>query len=74
MSNGDQQMNCVLEVCCGPHTQEQYEALEAMIEHDLGKGPHKADVIAEWVLKTFDLAPAGSLSAFKAEVARLARL
>lgn len=73
MSNGDQQLNCVLEVCCEAHSDAQYEALEAQIEHDLGKGPYKADVIAQWILTTYDLAPHGSLSAFKAEIARLAR-
>lgn len=74
MSNGDQQMNCILEVCCESHSKAQYDALEAQIKHDLGHGPLAADLMAEWILRHYDLAPVGSLSLFKAEIARLARL
>ena len=74
MSNGDPILNCVLEVCCDASSEAQYEALAQMLTHDLGPAPHKPEAVATWVLQHFDLAPKGSLSALKREVARLARL
>lgn len=73
MSNGDdQQMNCVLEICCEAHSEKQYEALALKIAHDLPNGGDP-DTMAKWILKHFDLAEVGTLSAFKASIARVAK-
>lgn len=63
-------LNCILEVCCG--------AIEA--EHGLAKlmqregvAPDEARHAARCLMEYFDLAPKGSLSVFKQEIARLAR-
>lgn len=60
---------CILGVCCPPGSQEQVDALAAEMEKD-GVGDRKT---AAWVLKHFDLAPAGSLAQFKNDVAKMAR-
>lgn len=65
--------NCVLAVCCPPGSARQRAALaDEMIA---GTGCDKAEAarMAEWVIGTFDLAPAGTLQAFKDSVAKLAR-
>lgn len=79
--------NCILEICCAPGSAEQRAALTDEILAskclDLSNGGGglssrlDKDVVAEsvalWISETFDLAPKGSLVAFKKEVARLAR-
>ncbi len=78
--------NCILEVCCAPNSAKQRAALrdelmDAGVMHrtdairNLSADDHKliAGAFADWLADTFDLAPKGSLVAFKAEIARLAR-
>lgn len=69
MSNG-QQMNCILEVCCD--LVRAKTALAAALAAD-GLDPQSAAKAAAYVLDHFDLARRGTLAAFKADVARLAR-
>lgn len=64
-------LNCILEVCCGGEAAEVRMA-EAMIE--AGACDKKdARKCAKWIRESFDLAPAGALTEFKREIARLAR-
>lgn len=75
MSDGeltDEQANCVLEVCCGKDG-KQLQALTGALQQRIGLDAHHALAVATWVVTTFDLAPKGSLYAFKQEIARLAR-
>lgn len=80
--------NCILEVCCGPNSEKQRAALAAEILEagclETGAEPSPAnrakvdrerlaENVAAWIQETFDLAPKGSLVAFKSEIARLAR-
>lgn len=80
--------NCILEVCCAPNSERQREALAAellesgVLETGAEPAPASrakvdreriAEHVATWIAETFDLAPKGSLVAFKAEIARLAR-
>lgn len=63
--------NCILQVCCPP------EAATAALAREMVKDgvceKEYAPKIAAWINQHFDLAPAGSLTAFKAEIKRLAR-
>ena len=61
---------CILGVCCPPGSDAQTVALRDAMERD---GVTDAASAAVWVLKTFDLAPHGSLTQFKADVAKMAR-
>lgn len=65
---------CILGVCCPPGSQEQIDALasELSVAHPDMEVPY-AQKAAAWVLKNFDLAPAGSLSEFKREIAAVIR-
>lgn len=75
--------NCILAVCCPPGSDNQRAALAEEMAIALSNPPssesaviisrEKWDRIAGWVLKNFDLAPAGSLQPFKDAIAKLAR-
>lgn len=71
MSISDPVLNCVLEVCCGAARAEVTLA-KAMVKAGVCEEQH-AKQCAEWLYEYFDFAPKGSLKAFKAEIARLAR-
>ncbi len=77
MSNGDDNddaiRNCVLEVCCGEDGR-QARALTKQLMHGIPQLSHDhAVAVSNWLTMTYDLAPVGSLYAFKQEIARLAR-
>lgn len=61
--------NCVIGACCPPAARQ--EALAKFLSAYTDE--QSASACAEQMLKHFDLAPAGTLTAFVAEVARLAR-
>jgi len=65
---------CILGVCCPPLSEQQYEALASELVKGAGCEAAHARTVAEWLLKHFDLAPAGSLSALKADIAKMARV
>jgi hypothetical protein len=65
--------NCLLGVCCRARSAGQKAALAEQMVEDLGCDPKEAKKYAAWIANTFDLAPSGSLEAFKSEVAKLAR-
>ena len=70
----DQQANCILEVCCGGATSKQVEALTEVAAHEFPwMTPGQAKQVAEWVCRNWDLAPKGTLYAFKQAIARLAK-
>lgn len=72
MSNGH--ANCIFAVCCPPESEARVKALaEEMAEQVREGAVGSYEDIARWVLKNYDLAPPGSLQAFKDEIARLAR-
>lgn len=71
MGISDPVKNCLLEVCCGAKAAEKLFARQ-MVEQNICD-MDVATRCAAWVYEYFDLAPAGSLTAFKAEIARLAR-
>lgn len=77
MSNGH--ACCVLEVCCPPRSERQKKALAAEMMKAFGwddeMTSYQVDplTLAAWIVNNYDLAPAGSLSAFKGTIARLAR-
>jgi len=83
MSNGndeDTRANCILEICCAPGSIEQKKALAdelleaGALELEAGALPReRASNLAVWILERYDLAPKGSLSAFKKAIARHAR-
>jgi hypothetical protein len=63
--------NCLLQVCCGA-TEAQALYAKLLVE----KGICKDDVaraVAADLFEQFELAPKGSLTAFKAEIARVAK-
>lgn len=69
---------CWLGLCCPP--EQQIAALADEIDKGTGLGASVtsesrgwANVVAAWVLDNFDLAPKGSLQAFKDAVRDLAR-
>lgn len=69
---GDPVLNCVLAVCCPPLSQGQHDALARFLVDD-GLDASYADQCAKIMLKHFDLAPQGSLQAFKDAIAACAR-
>jgi len=70
----DQQQNCILEVCCGGPNSKQVKALTDVAEHALPFLSHEqAGEVAEWIARNWDLAPKGTLYAFKQAIAKLAK-
>lgn len=70
----DQQANCVLEICCGGANSKQVQAMTEVAQHALPFLSHEqAGVVADWVCRNWDLAPKGTLYAFKQAIAKLAR-
>lgn len=65
--------NCIYEVCCPPKSAQQKQALAEEMTKALGGTAEDHLLAAAWVVENFDLAPAGSLRAFKTAIARLAR-
>lgn len=65
-------LNCILAVCCPPASTTQQTAL-AMFLSSHGVDTAASAACASVILKHFDLAPAGSLQAFKDAIATLAR-
>jgi len=65
--------NCIYEICCPPKSAQQKRALAEEMAKALGGTAEDHYNAAAWVVENFDLAPPGSLRAFKAEIARLAR-
>ena len=64
---------CLLGVCCPPGSEAQLDALATEMASDLGVQPEEVRRHAAWILKHFDLAPAGSLAQFKDAIATHAR-
>lgn len=73
MSDDDGRVNCILAVCCPAGSEGQRVALTDKIAADTLIDAETARTVANWIIDSFDLAPHGSLSAFKGEVAKLAR-
>ena len=69
---GDPVLNCVLAVCCPPLSASQQDALARLLVQD-GLDPTSAAHAAKAILQRFDLAPAGTLQAFKDAIAEEAR-
>ena len=65
--------NCILAVCCPPGSEAQRTALTKALMTAAKLDETAARKTAEWLVATFDFAPAGSLQVLKNEVARLAR-
>ena len=65
-------LNCILAVCCPPQSEDQLKALTTFLIAG-GVDPDAAESCARVVLDNFDLAPQGSLEAFKKAIAELAR-
>lgn len=64
---------CILGICCPPNSEAQREALARELVKDGLAHPREASGLAEWILKHFDLAPAGSLVGLKAAITTMAR-
>jgi hypothetical protein len=66
--------NCLYEICCPPRSEGAVKALAEEMAGALSRpeGDTYED-IARWTLDTFDLAPKGSLQAFKDAVRDYAR-
>lgn len=65
--------NCILAVCCPPESPRRTELLAAEMTKYASLDKHDAQRCAAWLLKAYDLAPPGSLQAFKDTIAMLAR-
>jgi len=72
--------NCLYSICCPPNSEAQIAALAKEIEAGTGLGANVttetrgwAHVVAEFIVKNCDLAPKGSLQAFKDAVRDYAR-
>lgn len=70
----DSQANCILEVCCGGPNSKQVHALTEVASHALPfLSLDEARQVAEWIARNWDLAPKGTLYAFKQAIAKLAK-
>lgn len=67
---GDPVLNCILAVCCPPLSTKQHEALARLLTVE---GVADPEHCAKVVLANFDLAPQGTLQAFKDAIAEEAR-
>lgn len=65
--------NCILSICCPARSDGQRKALADQMVEDLACSPEEARKYADWIADNFDLARAGTLTKFKADIARLAR-
>jgi hypothetical protein len=72
----DAYLNCLMSVCCPPFSEDQVEAFVKVMKVAL---PEECKIeddsvreLARVLFKHFELAPAGSLTEFKATIARLA--
>ena len=65
---------CILGVCCPPGSEAQTTALASELVKDgvCSENP-EAHKVAQWVLRHFDLAPAGTLTEFKKSIAKMAK-
>ncbi len=70
--SSDPVMNCILEVCCGRQQADQQFA-KAMVSDGVCEDMAHAEKCVAWVRHRFDLAPAGSLTAFKNRIIDLAK-
>lgn len=76
MSNGDdqQQVNCVLEACCGEDKPKQVRAMTAWLKHHVTPlSDHEARAVAVALCGAFDFAEVGTLYAFKESIIKLSR-
>lgn len=64
---------CILGVCCPPGSSAQIDALAKEMSAEIGAPAEKCLPYAAFMLRHFDLAPAGSLAQLKDAVATLAR-
>ena len=64
-------LNCLTGVCCPPEAQAATLASELCKNCDCDDATAKK--VAAWMLGMFDLAEVGTLGAYRASVARLAR-
>lgn len=71
MSNGA--VCCILGVCCPPESPSQRVALAQELEHDTGVPMEYCETVAAQILKDYDLAPKGTLQAFKDAIAKMVR-
>lgn len=61
---------CILGVCCPSGSESQVTAMVNEFAHDHPEVDRdQVQAVARWVLKNFDLAPAGSLNVFKTKLA-----
>ncbi len=71
MSNGE--VCCILGVCCPPDSATQVSSFANELAKDTGAPAEYCAKIAAQVLKDYDLAPKGSLQAFKDHIAAMVR-
>jgi len=65
---------CILEICCGgQNKRDAKKTLAATLVEDLALSQTDADRVADFVLTNFDLAPNGTLKAYRDAVAKMAR-
>ena len=64
---------CILGLCCNRLSDEQVSNLGQALKASGALTDEQATSVAQWVLTNFDLAPAGSLTAFKSEIAVLVK-
>ena len=64
---------CILQICCGGHNNRDAKAALARKLVALPLMQEDADRVAAYIIDTYDLAPAGSLKAYRDAVAEMAR-
>lgn len=65
---------CIMGICCPAGSQAQHDALAKELVNDgICETEHEGQTYAAWLLQHFDLAPVGSLTKLKAEIAKLAK-
>ncbi len=69
----EEEFCCILQVCCGGHNKRDAKAALATKLVAAGLSQANADTAATYVLDHFDLAPEGSLKAYRDAVAAMAR-
>lgn len=74
MEQFEEEYCCLLKICCGGHGERKAKAaLSHKLQTETNTPAAVADVVAAWIIDTFDLAPVNALKAYRDAVAGMAR-
>jgi len=74
MEQFEEEICCILNICCGgANNRDAKAALAKKLVASAGLQADQAATVSAYIMETFDLAPSGSLKAYRDAVAKMAR-